>query len=323
MHAQTIEIEQSTGRILSSSIFHPGGRKLLAKGHILRQEDVRVLLSEGMKNIWVAVLDENEVPEDDAVCGIAAEIACGSYQVMPAAGGRANLVATGDCCVLVDEDLLRQVNCTTGLVIASLLNFSYAAAGQRFATVKSAPFAVSRSDFDGSLRMLRDRGPILQARPVQGASVGVVYCDLSSGERAKAMFEPIVRQKLERFGLRHHLSVTTLEDEEHVAAGIQRLLLSRPAVILVASTTAPAGPNDAVGLAMERIGCRIERFLAPVEPGNLLLMGYINETPVVSVPGCFRSLKPNVLDLLMPPMLARYQISTWEVACLGHGGLLN
>ncbi len=323
MHAQTIEIEQSAGRILSSSIFRPCGRKLLARGHILREEDVRVLLSEGMKNIWVAVLDENEVPEDDAVCGIAAEIACGSYEVQLAAGGRANLVATGDCCVLVDEDLLRQVNCTTGLVIASLLNFSYAGAGQRFATVKSAPFAVSRSDFDGSLRMLRERGPILQARPVQGASVGVVYCDPLSGERAKAMFEPIVRQKLERFGLHHHLSVATLENEEQVAAGIQRLLLSRPAIILVASTTAPAGPNDAVGRAMERIGCRIERFLAPVEPGNLLLMGYINETPVVSVPGCFRSLKPNVLDLLMPPMMARYQISTWEVACLGHGGLLN
>ena len=295
----------------------------MAKGHLLREEDVRVLLLEGMKKIWVTVLDENEVPEDDAVCGIAGEIACGSYEVQMAAGGRANLLATEDCCVLVDEDLLRQVNCTSGLVIASLLNFSHVAAGHRFATVKSAPFAVCRSDFDGSLSMLKERGPILQARPTRGASIGVVYCDPLSGERAKVLFEPIVRQKLERFGLRNHISMATLETEDQVAAGIQRLMLSRPAAILIASTTAPAGPNDAVGCAMENVGCRIERFLAPVEPGNLLLMGYLNETPVISVPGCFRSLKPNVLDLLMPPMMARYQISTWEVACLGHGGLLN
>jgi hypothetical protein len=24
----------------------------------------------------------------------------------------------------------------------------------------------------------------------------------------------------------------------------------------------------------------------------------------------------------MPPLLARYRVSGWEVACLGHGGLL-
>jgi molybdenum cofactor cytidylyltransferase len=74
---------------------------------------------------------------------------------------------------------------------------------------------------------------------------------------------------------------------------------------------------------MERIGCQIERFLVPVEPGNLLLMGYKDDTPILSAPGCFRSLKPNVIDLLLPPVMARYRVSTWELACLGHGGLLS
>jgi molybdenum cofactor cytidylyltransferase len=44
--------------------------------------------------------------------------------------------------------------------------------------------------------------------------------------------------------------------------------------------------------------------------------------PIVSAPGCFRSAKPNVVDLVMPPMLARYRVSSLEVASLGHGGLL-
>src|SRR5437588_3027795 len=110
MKAQTIEIEQSTGRILSSAIFRPGGKKLLAKGHVLREEDIRILQSEGMDQIWVAELEEGEIPEDQAVCSIAGEMACGSYEIQLAAGGRANLVATENCCVLVDEDLLRSVN---------------------------------------------------------------------------------------------------------------------------------------------------------------------------------------------------------------------
>jgi molybdenum cofactor cytidylyltransferase len=114
-----------------------------------------------------------------------------------------------------------------------------------------------------------------------------------------------------------------LENDEHVSRGLQVLLRTKPSVVLVASTTAPAGPADVVGAAMDKIGCQIERFLAPVEPGNLLLMGYKDDIPILSAPGCFRSLKPNVIDLMLPPMMARYRVSTWEVACLGHGGLLS
>src|SRR5262249_25276665 len=159
-----------------------------------------------------------------------------------------------------------------GLVVASLLNFTYAGAGQRIATVKSAPFAVSRSDFQKSRDMLRENGPVLQARPVRGATIAVLYTDPHNPERAKTLFEPIVRQKLERFGIRGHMNLYALENDDHLARAMQRLLMSRPAALLVASTTAPAGPCDAVGVAMGKIGCKIERFLAPVEPGNLLLM---------------------------------------------------
>jgi len=36
---------------------------------------------------------------------------CGCYEIRMAAGGRANLVATENCCVLIDEELLKQLNC--------------------------------------------------------------------------------------------------------------------------------------------------------------------------------------------------------------------
>lgn len=60
-----------------------------------------------------------------------------------------------------------------------------------------------------------------------------------------------------------------------------------------------------------------------MEPGNLFLLGYKDRIPIVSAPGCFRSVKPNVVDLMLPAMLARYRVSDWEVASLGHGGLLG
>jgi len=323
MRAQTVDIQEGAGRILSTTIFRVGGKKLMSKGHLLRAEDIRALEMEGMKEVWVAELDDDEIPEDEAVWGIAAELACGAYRVEPVFGGRANLVATETVCTLVDEDLLREINGTSGLVIAPTLNFSMASRGQRIATVKSAPFAVSGADFEKSISVLRDKGPLLQARPMHAARIGVVYCDLQDGERARTLFEPIVRQKLERFGVFSHQGVTSLETDDQVSRAIQYLVNGGSKVVLIASTTAPAGPDDAVGRAMTKVGCPIERYLAPVEPGHLLLLGYMNDIPVVSAPGCFRSLRLNVVDLLLPPMMARYRISRWEVACLGHGGLLD
>jgi molybdenum cofactor cytidylyltransferase len=323
MKAQTVDVKESTGRILCCTIFRPGGRKLLAKGHVLNEEDVRLLETEGLGQVWVTELEDGEVGEDDAVSQAAAEMGCGCLEIRLAAGGRANLFATEDCCVLVDDELLKQINCVSSLVIATSLNFGFARAGQRIATVKSAPFAVAQSQLEAIINVLRERGPILQARPVRAPSVAVLYSDPVHGDRARQLFESIMRQRLERFGVAPSFALASLEEEGAVARSLQHLLRAKPTVVLVASTTAPAGPEDVVGRAMTRIGCHLERFLAPVEPGNLLLLGYSEEVPIVSAPGCFRSAKPNVVDLVLPPMLARYRVSGWEIACLGHGGLLG
>jgi len=297
-------------------------KKLLAKGHVISDEDVRVLESEGMESIWVTELEDGEIGEDDAVCQVASEMGCGSLEIRLAAGGRANLLATENCCVLVDDELLKQINCTGSVVIATSLNFSYAVAGQRIATVKSAPFAVGKEQLEAVINIIKERGPMMQARPLRAPSVGVLYTDPISGERARQLFENIMRQRLERFGVSANFVLSCTEDENSVARCLQHLLRSKPCSILVASTTAPAGPEDVIGQAMLKVGAQVERFLAPVEPGNLLLMAYKDDVPIISAPGCFRSAKPNVVDLIMPPLLARYHVTGWEVACLGHGGLL-
>ena len=322
MKAQTVDVRTSTGRILCCTVFRPGGKKLLSKGHVISEDDVRVLQSEGMDNIWVTELEEGEVSEDEAVCAVAAEVGCGSYEIKLAAGGRANLIATETCCTLVDDDLLKQVNCTSSVVIATSVNFSYVVPGQRIATVKSAPFAVAKSDLEGLTNMLRERGPILQARPIRNPSVAVLYTDPTQPERARQIFENIVRQRLSHFGIMTHAFHVCLEEENAVARGLKVLAKANPSVILIASTTAPAGPEDVIGQSLTKVGASIERFLAPVEPGNLLMLSYKDSVPIISAPGCFRSAKPNVVDLMLPPVLAKYRVSTWEIGCLGHGGLL-
>jgi len=295
---------------------------LLAKGHVISEEDAKMLESEGMAEVWVTELEEGEIGEDDAVTQVGGEIGCGSLEIRLAPGGRANLCTTEACCILVDDELLKQINSAAAMVIATSLNFSYAKAGQRVATVKSTPFAVTKPQLEAVISMVKERGPILQARPIRSPTVAVLYCDPLSGERARQLFENIMRQRLGHVGASVTFALSSLEEEGPLSQSLLHLLRAKPTCVLIASTTAPAGPDDMVGRALLKVGCSIERFLAPVEPGHLLLLAYRDEIPIVSAPGCFRSAKINVVDLLLPPMLARYRVSGWEIIGLGHGGLL-
>lgn len=323
MRAQNLRVKESTGRVLSCTIFRGGGKKLLAKGHVISDDDISLLEVEGMNEVWVAELEDGEVSEDDAVMMVANAMACGSVDIRRCSGGRANLSATEPACVLLDDDLLKQINCAASIAIATARNFSYAAAGQRVTTIKSTPFAVPKDQLEAIVSILADRGPILQVRPIQNPSVAVLYTDPVHGERSRLMCESAIRQRLEALGARVSMALVCNEDEEQVTRSLQHLLNARPTLVLVASTTAPAGPGDVIGRSMVLAGCSLEKFLAPVEPGNLLLLGYNDNIPVISAPGCFRSGKSNVLDMLLPPTLARYRVSGWEIACLGHGGLLS
>ena len=322
MRAQSVEVKESAGRILCSTIFRPGGRKLLAKGHVISEEDIRLLEIEGMQQVLVTELEDGEVSEDEAVMTVAQGMGCGALEIRLAAGGRANLFTTEESCVLIDDDLLKQINCTSSIVIATALNFSFAKVGARVATVKSAPFAVAHSQMEAVCSIIRERGPILQARPIRRPQIGVLYTDPANGERARALFEPVMRQRLERFNAAPSFVLNAVEEESAVARALLQMLKSKPSGVLIASTTAPAGPDDVIGRAMLRVECHIEKFLAPVEPGNLLLLGYKDDVPIISAPGCFRSARNNVVDLVLPPMLSRYRLSGWELASLGHGGLL-
>jgi len=322
MRAKSIGVRQSIGRLLYSTVFLTSGKKVLSKGHLISQEDAQLLETMGTNEVWVTELEEGEIGEDEAVMQVANEIGCGSLEIRLGTGGRANLFTTETCCMLVDDELLKQINSAASLVIATLPNFSCARSGQRVATVKSTPFAVTKPQLEAVISIAKERGPILQGRPIRWPSVAVLYSDPLSGERARQLFEGILRQRLERLGSSAKLVLASLEEETPLAQSLQRLLSTKPTAVLIASTSTPAGPYDVVGRAMVRAGCSIERFLAPVEPGNLLLLGYKDDIPVLSAPGCFRSVKPNVLDLILPPLLARYRISGSEIVSLGHGGLL-
>ncbi|MEZ5395850.1 MAG: hypothetical protein R2724_23965 [Bryobacterales bacterium] len=233
------------------------------------------MTSAGLAQVSVAVLDEGDVPEQEAAMQLAAQSLQGALAPQLAPGGRANICAVESCCLTVEENGLRALNQLGVVSAATLPHFSYAAAGQRVGTINTPPFAVPRHKFQEALRLVLERGPLIEAHPIRHPIVAVLYCDPLKGDRARALYEAIMRTRLERVGANAAFVLSCLEEEGPIARNLVHLLRARPTMVIIASTTAPAGPSDAVGRAMERVGCRLEAIWRRSSQGNLLLLSYM------------------------------------------------
>jgi molybdenum cofactor cytidylyltransferase len=146
-------------------------------------------------------------------------------------------------------------------------------------------------------------------------------------EKVEASFANALAQRLDALG--SHLERTdyaSIDEEggedrlvellrEHRRAGYELLVL--------AGETAIQDRHDIAPRAVERAGGRVECFGAPVDPGNLLLLAELDGVSVLGAPGCARSPKTNIIDLLLPRLLVGDRLSRADVAAFGHGGLLE
>jgi len=146
-------------------------------------------------------------------------------------------------------------------------------------------------------------------------------------ERVVSSFRDSLRPRLEALGSEiGPVDFIPLEDEEGVAAlaeAIERQVEDGVDLILLAGDTAIMDRNDLAPLALERAGGEVECFGAPVDPGNLLMVGRCGDVPVVGAPGCARSSKGNIVDQVLPRVLVGDRLTAEEVASWGHGGLLE
>ena len=165
MKAQTIDVKQSTGRILCCTIFRAGGKKLLAKGHVISEEDARMLETEGMNEVWVTELEEGEIGEDDAVMQVASEIGCGSLEIRLAAGGGRTYSPPSRVASWWTMNCLKQINCTASMAIATSLNFSYARAANASPPSKALRSRWPSRNWRRSCRSSKNAGPFCRPGP--------------------------------------------------------------------------------------------------------------------------------------------------------------
>jgi molybdopterin biosynthesis enzyme len=323
-----VPLEEAEGKILGHNVTGPDGRSALRKGRRLSAEDVARLRALGRHAVYVAEPGPDDVGEDVAARRVGEAAMGEGLRLSGTASGRVNLQATALGVLRVDPERLRRLNSCDGVTVATLAAHTVVQAGQIVSTVKIIPFALPAATVREAAGIASEGRPLLHVDGLPPRTVGLVLSGAPAAhERLRADFEPPLRARVEAFGsVLGAIEFVSLEDEAgeaELAAALERQRAAGAGVILLAGETAIVDHDDIAPRAIVRAGGEVACFGAPVDPGNLLLLAYLGPIPILGAPGCARSRKVNVVDWVLPRLLAGERMSRHDVVDLGHGGLLE
>lgn len=299
--------------------------KVYKKGRVLSAVDVAALEAAGITEIIAARLEPGDVPEDEAANRLAASLAGDHVTASAAFTGRANLFAACSGLADFDPDRLDQLNLVDEAVtLAVVPRYEPVEPGQMIATLKIIPFAVKKAVLDTCAQVAQFKGPLVSVVPFRPTPTGLVQTRLSGTK--ESVLDGTVETTRER--LARHGSALVGERrcghvEREIADAIKELMNDGCKLVLVAGASAVVDRRDVIPAGIVRAGGKVDHFGMPVDPGNLMLMGRIGETPVLGLPGCARSPKFNGFDLVLQRVLAGAPVKPQDVMKLGSGGLLK
>lgn len=323
-----VPLSLAEGKILGHNIAGPDGRRLLRKGKPLSAEDLRALAAIGRETVYVAELEPDDVGENDAARRVGAAVAGRGLRPVGPSAGRLNLLATGLGMLRVDVERLGHLNEIEGLTVATLRAHTPVRPKDMVATVKVIPYALPEAIIQRAERIAAETtAPLISVDVLVSRPVSLIFSGSPSlQKKLNADFAPL-RERVKALG--SHIAYTDylpLEDEqgERMLADILcRHYHAGAKLIILAGETAIMDRRDIVPRALERAGGRVEVVGVPVDPGNLLMLGYLHEIPVLGAPGCARSKKTNIIDWVLPRLLAGDRLARSDFISLGHGGLLE
>jgi molybdenum cofactor cytidylyltransferase len=318
---------EAIGTILMHNVADASGRRTLKKGTFLTEQHAIQLAEMGRSTVDVAVLETDDVHEDEAAATLAAALRTAELYLTPPAGGRVNLRARVDGLLEIDAERLLALNMLPGFALGTRRQHTVAGPNQQtdnVATMKIVPYAVRRSDLERAVELASTRPGVIEVRPFQeGRRVAMLFVgEESVHTKLRQEYLAPTQTRLNRLHAEIVALEDVLDDEAAIAQAAARLAGSAD-LLIVAGQTSVIHEDDTTLRALRRAGAGATFSGAPVEPGNLIALAYFPETAVLCAPGCAKGLKRNVVDLVLPRLLLGDRLGRKEIAELGLGGFLT
>ena len=291
------------------------------KGHIVTKEDIPKLLFLGKDHLYVWEKEEGMLHENDAA-KILVSVCRNQYmKETPVKEGKIELIAEKEGVFLVDVERLWKINSLDSMMIATRHTNQAVHSGDKLAGTRIIPLVIEAENMEAVKSIGGDK-PLLEIHPYvrQKAAVITTGNEVYHG-RIKDTFTPVIKEKLEAYGVEVMFHETVPDDGKKIDESIRRARESGAELILCTGGMS-VDPDDRTPGAIKESGARIVTYGAPVLPGAMLVLGYYEDgTPVLGLPGCVMYAAATVFDLVLPRVLADVEITREEIAELGHGGL--
>ena len=320
-----IRTEDAAGHVLCHDITQiiRGVTKdaVFRKGHIVTEEDIPVLLSVGKENLYVWEKTEGMLHEDEAAMRLCRLCINDHMHCTPVKEGKTELIADAEGLFEADTERLYAVNDIDELMIATRHTNTAVHPGDKLAGMRVIPLVIDEEKLARAERAAGS-GPILRIIPwkLKTAAVITTGSEVEKG-LIEDKFTPVVRQKLAGFGIETVSHVLTGDDQDRIRDEIVKAHEQGIDLILCTGGMS-VDPDDRTPGAIARSGVKIVTYGAPMLPGAMFCLGYLEDgTPVAGLPGCVMYAKATIFDLVLPRIAAGVALKRSDFVRLGHGGL--
>lgn len=291
------------------------------KGHIVKEEDIPVLLSLGKAHLYIWEKKEGTLHENEA-----AEILydiCKNENMKPSEvkEGKIDLIANTDGLFRVDIKRLDEINELEEIMIATRHNNFPVKKGDKLAGTRVIPLVIEKEKLMEAKKIAGDT-PLLELLPYKKMKAGIVTTgsEVYYG-RIKDTFTPVVVNKLSEYGITVCGHKIVNDESEMIVAAIKDLK-ENGADLIICTGGMSVDPDDLTPSSIKKSGAEIISYGAPVLPGAMFLLGYFeDETPIMGLPGCVMYSKATIFDLVLPRITAGVKVTKKDIARMGNGGL--
>ncbi len=291
------------------------------KGHVVREEDISMLLSMGKEHLYVWEKEPGMLHENEAAELLYALCAGPNMAPSEVKEGKIEVMAGCDGLLLVDIERLKAVNSLGELMVATRHSHFPVKKGDKLAGTRIIPLLIQEEKL-AAAKAAAGEEPLLALRPFRPRKVGIVT---TGSEVQKGLiqdtFTPVLEAKVKEYGCEVLGHVCPGDDNAAITAAILDFR-RQGAELILCSGGMSVDPDDKTPLAIKNSGARVVSYGAPVLPGAMLMLAYLEgDVPVVGLPGCVMYAKRTIFDLVLPSLIAGVPITPGDMAAMGHGGL--
>lgn len=318
-----INVENAVGMVLCHDITEmKDGFKGVAfkRGHIIRQEDIPHMLDIGKRTVFVWEENAGELHEEDCARRLAAaNLVQGAHYTEPSEG-KVLLLADERGLFRVNRDLLRRINAIGDITISTLPDHYPVEKGARLASMRIVPLVTQEEQILRAEEMCRSER-LLDLRPYEAKKIGVIITgsEIYSG-RMQDRFGTVVREKMKQYPA-ETVGIAICDDDLDMIVDAAKRHLEKGADFLIFTGGMSVDPDDLTPTAIRKLGAQIVSHGVPAQPGNMTLVAYLDDVPVLGVPGAAIHLPTTIFDVLLPQIFAGDRITKEELIGLGDGGL--